>query len=157
MSTGPVDRSLSLFEQGFTCSQAVLAAFAADLGLEREAALKLASAFGGGIGRRGEVCGAVSGALMALGLALGHSGNDDASKDATVELVRGFLERFEAAHGAVTCRTLIGHSLDSLEGRQRARDAGVFQSVCPALVADAARFVSSVLDEASWNSRFSRG
>jgi C_GCAxxG_C_C family probable redox protein len=143
----PSDTAVALFSDGYSCSQAVLAAFARDLGLEHEAALKLASAFGGGIGRRGDVCGAVSGALMALGLALGHSGNDDASKDATVELVRSFLERFEAAHGSVTCRTLIGHS-DSPEGRQKARDAGVFQSICPALVADAARLVSSVLDEA---------
>jgi C_GCAxxG_C_C family probable redox protein len=105
----------------------------------------MASAFGGGVGRRGEVCGAVTGALMVLGLAAGHADNTEASKAATYELVDEFLRRFEGAHGALGCRTLIGHRIDTPEGLQSARDAGVFKTICPALVADASAIVASIL------------
>jgi C_GCAxxG_C_C family probable redox protein len=136
------------FAEGFSCSQAVFSAFANHLGLADEAALRIGSAFGGGIGRRGEVCGAVTGALMALGLASGHADNSEASKAATYALVDDFLVRFQQAHGALSCRSLIGHAIDTPEGLQRAREAGVFSTICPRLVAGAAGIVESILGEA---------
>ena len=63
-----VDRAGSAFDEGFSCSQAVLSAFAPEHGLDRETALKVATAFGGGMGHRGDTCGAVTGAFMAIGL-----------------------------------------------------------------------------------------
>ena len=66
-----VEKSLDYFKNGFNCSQALLATFAADFGLSEEVALKVATQFGGGA-RKGEMCGAVSGALMVLGLKYGH-------------------------------------------------------------------------------------
>jgi C_GCAxxG_C_C family probable redox protein len=134
------------FAAGFSCSQAVFSAFAPGLSVPDETALRIASAFGGGVGRRGQVCGAVTGALMALGLARGHSDNAEASKAATYEVVGEFVRRFEAAHGSITCRTLLGHAIDTPEGLQGARDAGVFKSVCPVLVADAAAIVAALLE-----------
>ena len=65
------------FESGCNCSQAVLLAFAPDCGLERDTALALASSFGGGFGRMRELCGALSGAGMALGLLRGYTGLED--------------------------------------------------------------------------------
>ncbi len=65
------ERAIAYFKEGFNCSQAVFAAFAPQSGLEREMALRIAGTFGGGMGRLGEVCGAVTGALMALGLQYG--------------------------------------------------------------------------------------
>ena len=60
--------ALAQFDKGFACSQAVFSAYAEDLGLDQETALKIAGPFGGGTGRKAETCGAVTGALMALGL-----------------------------------------------------------------------------------------
>jgi C_GCAxxG_C_C family probable redox protein len=144
--TTQIDFAVQRFADGYSCSQAVFSAFAPRLGVRDDVALKLASAFGGGIGRRGEVCGAVTGALMALGLAAGHADNAEESKTATYAVVDEFLRRFGELHGAVVCRTLIGHSIGTPEGLQGARDAGVFKTVCPDLVADAAAIVASILD-----------
>lgn len=66
-----VEKSLNYFKNGFNCSQALLATYATDFGLSEEMALKVATQFGGGA-RKGEMCGAVSGALMVLGLKYGH-------------------------------------------------------------------------------------
>ncbi len=71
------DLALTRFKEGFNCSQAVFAALAADLGLEPDLALRIASPFGGGIGRTGQICGAATGGLMALGLRHGFSQTDD--------------------------------------------------------------------------------
>jgi C_GCAxxG_C_C family probable redox protein len=140
------DVAVVRFADGFSCSQAVLSAFAPGLALPDEVALRIASAFGGGVARRGEVCGAVTGALMALGLAKGHADNTEESKSATYELVSEFLRRFEEKHGAVACRSLIGHAIDTPGGLQGARDAGVFKTICPGLVADASAILESILD-----------
>jgi len=67
----PAEIAGSVFSQHYNCSQSVFSAFAEQLGMDQETALKLASPFGGGVARRGEICGAVSGALLALGLARG--------------------------------------------------------------------------------------
>lgn len=144
--TRQADVAVERFAEGFSCSQAVFSAFGPDLGMPAETAMRIASAFGGGIGRRGEVCGAVTGALMALGLARGHADNEETSKTATYELVSEFLARFQASHESVVCRTLIGHSMDTPEALDRAREAGVFKTVCPRLVADAAGIVASILE-----------
>ena len=145
--TTQTELAVQRFADGYSCSQAVFSAFAPRLGVEDGVALKLASAFGGGIGRRGEVCGAVTGALMALGLAKGHADNAEESKTATYAVVDEFLRRLgELLRRAVVCRTLIGHSIGTPEGLQGARDAGVFKTVCPVLVADAAAIVASMLN-----------
>ena len=72
-----VDRAGSGFEEGFNCSQAVFSAWAEELGLDRETALRVATAFGGGMGHRGDTCGAVTGAFMAIGLKHGRLRADD--------------------------------------------------------------------------------
>ncbi len=133
------------FDQGFNCAQSVLAAFSAGVGLEESAALRLSSPFGGGISRRGQVCGAVSGALMALGLARGS--DTPAGKEETYRITQTFLQRFEALHGSLTCRELTGHDISTPEGHQKAREAGVFKKLCPILVGDAARLLQQMLND----------
>lgn len=70
------DKAVELFGNNFNCAQAVFGTFAAELGMDEELALKIATSFGGGA-RKGELCGAVSGALMVLGLKYGHCHADD--------------------------------------------------------------------------------
>jgi len=138
------ENAVARFEQGFSCSQSVFSSFAPQFGLSDELALKLASPFGGGIARRGEVCGAVSGALMALGLWHGSVTPED--KDETYKIVREFIHRFEEKHGSIICRRLIGADLSTPEGYQTAKEKQVFVNICPNLVKDAAEIVQSLAE-----------
>jgi C_GCAxxG_C_C family probable redox protein len=138
-----------LFEQGYSCSQSVFAAFAPDGGLTADTALRIAGGLGGGMGRLGEVCGAVTGAILAIGLAHGATRpDDDAAKEATYTLVNELAGRFRRRNGSVLCRELLGMSIDSADLLQRARDEGVFGSTCPGLVRAAAEIVVEHLADA---------
>ena len=127
-----------VFKEGFNCSQAVFSVIAPRFGLDREIAARTASAFGGGMARRGEVCGAVTGAIMAIGLARGGGRPDRKNeKDAAYAAAREFMRRFEERNGSVLCRELLGCRLDTPEGYERARSEGLFDTLCPRLVRDA--------------------
>jgi C_GCAxxG_C_C family probable redox protein len=141
----PADIAVARFAQKLNCAQSVFSAFAADFGLDEETALKIASPFGGGVARQGEVCGAVTGGLMALGLARGSSTPE--GKDETYRLSLEFLRRFEEQHGKILCRDLIGYDLRNHAAHEQARQAGVFTSICPRLVRDAAEIVASLLEK----------
>ena len=98
-----------LFLSDSNCAQAVLEAFGDVTGLEKSFAAKLASSFGGGMGRMREVCGAVSGMLMALGLKYGYADpKDRAGKTAQYELVRALADEFKKENGSIICRELLG-------------------------------------------------
>lgn len=103
----------ALFMEGYNCSQAVVGAWAEDIGLDSETAYKIASGFGGGIGRMREVCGAFTGAVMVLGLKFGNTiGSDRAAKGKDYERVQLFAKRFKEELGSDTiiCRELLGLS-----------------------------------------------
>jgi C_GCAxxG_C_C family probable redox protein len=136
-ATSPTDLALSRFGEGFSCSQSVLGAFACDLGLDTDVALRVSAAFGGGMGRTGGSCGAVTGALMVLGLRYGPTVADKVAKDLTYAQARDFIARFEARHRATSCADLLGINIGTPEGHSAARDAKLFKTVCPVLVASA--------------------
>ncbi len=103
-------KAKALFLAGANCAQAVLGAFADEYGLPEETAFRLAAGFGGGIARMREVCGALSGMVMAAGLlfAEGRIG-DKAAKDAHYALIRRLADRYrERAGGSIVCRELLG-------------------------------------------------
>jgi len=139
----PSEIAVSLFKRNFNCAQSVLAAFASQLGMDESSMLKIASPFGGGVARRGQVCGAVSGGLMALGLAMGAdtpSGKEDAYR-----LGQEFLRRFESVHGSILCRELLGYDISTDVGRKQAGDKGVFKTLCPHFVGDAVEIVQEMM------------
>lgn len=141
-----INQAVTDFEQGFACSQAVLSAFALDLGLDRDLALRLASGFGGGMGRMGGTCGAVTGALMVLGLRYGNTdAADTAAKERAYDVVRAFADQFQARNGSIVCRELLGYDISRPDARQRARDEGLFTTLCPRLVRDAAEILEALL------------
>ena len=128
------------------CAQAVLSSYCENFGLERILALRLAQGFGGGMGHAGRTCGAVTGAYMVLGLAQKISSDSPReSLDETYALVRAFNQRFEALHGSLTCKELIGYDLSTPEGLAEARDKKVFTSVCPDFVRDSVRTLEILL------------
>ena len=141
-----VDRAEALFREGFSCSQSVLMAFAPGLGMPETQAALVSSAFGGGMARHGWTCGAVTGALMAIGLYAGHTAaQDTATKDELYERAQALVARFEERHGATVCRQLVGADMLDPAARQAASDRGVFTTLCPELVRTAAGLVAETL------------
>ncbi|MBQ7785439.1 MAG: C_GCAxxG_C_C family protein [Clostridia bacterium] len=103
-----VEKARDLFLSGCSCSQAVLGAFALELGIDHDTAMKLASSFGGGLGGSRELCGAVSGMLMVAGLKWGYCDiGDNALKTEHYARTRELLEAFKAAHGTTVCHELL--------------------------------------------------
>ncbi len=103
------EQAVELFKNGYSCAQAVLLAFADELNLDREMAAKVASSFGGGMGRLREVCGAFSGLLLAAGLKYGPADPRDASaKAAHYALVQKLASQFKEKNGSIICRELLG-------------------------------------------------
>ncbi len=100
-------RAAELFCSGYNCAQAVFASFCDVTGYEEKAALRLASSFGGGIARHRDVCGAVSGAAMVLGILYGHDEpNPELCKDHYAR-VSGFLNNFAEENSSIVCRELL--------------------------------------------------
>jgi len=134
------------FRQGLNCAQAVLGAYAEELGLETESAYKVACGFGGGMGRTGDTCGAVTGAIMVIGLAAcGPSPRDSGAKERTHELVRAFLEEFRERHQALSCRELLGCDIGTAEGYAEAQRSDLFQTRCPGYVETAVEILEDLL------------
>ena len=102
------DKAKELFEQGYNCSQAIVCAFSPLTGLDEKTSALLASSFGGGMGRMREVCGAVSGSFMVLGLLKGYSDPKASSeKKEHYERIREFADRFKRENGSIICRELL--------------------------------------------------
>jgi C_GCAxxG_C_C family probable redox protein len=139
----PAEVAAARFAAKLNCAQAVFSAFAAELGLDEETALRIASPLGGGIGRSGNVCGAVIGGLMVLGLARGSSMPE--GKESSYLLAQEFMRRFREEHGALSCNDLIGADISLPAGREAARARGRFQQVCPPLIRSAAAIVTTIL------------
>ncbi len=147
LKTDRAQRAKELFENGCNCSQAVLLAFSDVTGLENETALKIASSFGGGMGRMREVCGAVSGALMVLGISKGYSdlSNTDAKK-AHYALVREFANRFKEENGSIICRELLSGVKTSVGGVPEERNDTYYKKrPCSELCFSAAKITEELL------------
>ena len=135
-----IDDAVNLFEEKYVCSQAVFAAFSPELGLSKEQALKIGACFGSGM-RKGEVCGACTGALMALGLKYGES------KEKSNEVCKRFLEEFKRKNGSYICNELLKCDITTPEGVQHAVDNALFTEFCPKMVESAARITDEILHE----------
>jgi len=145
-----MDRSetaLSYFDNKFNCSQSVLTAFAEELGLSEDESLRIACAFGGGIGRQQHTCGAVTGAAMALGLKYGKGRNDSDDKklqtyDKTIEL----FEEFNKLNGSTNCRTLLNNlDMRNEDELRLINEQNLFHSNCRKYVADAVKITERIL------------
>ncbi|MFZ4562981.1 MAG: C-GCAxxG-C-C family protein [Bacteroidales bacterium] len=135
------------FTESFNCSQAVLAAFGKDYGLSEDQCLKLGCAFGGGMARQQMTCGAVTGALMALGLAYGRGANDQYSMTGTTYLKAAELfKEFKKRNGSLVCRELL-HGLDMNDplDQKKIQDLELFQMVCVKYVLDAVEITEQLI------------
>lgn len=145
-SMSEVEKAVSCFNQGFMCSQAVLSAYAEQFGFDRDTALKVGAAFGGGMGRMGETCGAVTGAFMVIGLKYGRTAIEDReSHEKTNRLVREFVDGFKSINGSIVCRELLGCDLSTPDGLKTFVDEKLRDTLCTKFVWDAAQIVEQLL------------
>ena len=133
-------------ESGFNCAQSVLAVFAEDYGMPLKLALKLASPFGGGM-RMAATCGALTGALMVLGLACGYSEFDEELKDKSDQLTRELLRRWQKEIGPTDCKVILGYDVSDPDQRELATQAGVYDLHCPRCIGKAAEILAQMLAE----------
>ncbi len=143
--TKPED-AIASFRSGFTCSSAVFSTFSRELGLDPEIARKCACGFGAGISKTGSVCGAVSGAILVIGLKYGKTKQgDDAATEKTRTLVGEFMQEFVKRHGSVNCTELLGYNLSKPDEYERARQEKLFSTKCPELLGDAVAILERIL------------
>jgi C_GCAxxG_C_C family probable redox protein len=141
-----LENSLKLFDKGFNCSQAVAAPLAKQFGIKEEVALKFASSFGGGIGRMGETCGAVTGALMIIGLKYGATKPEDKdSKENTYAKVKDFIEEFKKRNNKLVCKELLGCDISTEEGQKIAKEKDFHHTLCPKFVKDAVEICETII------------
>jgi C_GCAxxG_C_C family probable redox protein len=131
---------------GYNCAQAVLHANCERLKLDGDTALRLATGLGAGVAREGEVCGAVSGGVVALGLRYGRGcGGDKSRTEETYARTGEFLEAFKRRHGSVVCRELTGCDLRTAEGQKSFRERDVLHRVCVGCVETASELVDAAI------------
>lgn len=130
-----VDLAFQRLKIGYSCSQSVFFVFADDLGLDHEVALKVSSAFGGGIAGMGRTCGAVIGGLMALGLKYGSAdASEDHEEKEIHRYVGEYLSRIRSKNGTITCREILGVNVGIPEELTKAKEEGLFEKKCPPFI-----------------------
>jgi C_GCAxxG_C_C family probable redox protein len=140
------DVALASFQSGITCSSAVFSAFSHELGLDEKTAKRIACGFGAGISRTGNICGAVSGAIMVIGLRYGKAEQgDDAATEKTRALTRRFIQEFTQKNGSVNCTELLGYNLKNQDEYDAAAKANLFRTRCPEYVKDAVCILEKIL------------
>lgn len=131
------------FKKGFDCSQVVLESYAEKLGITSEMANRIGAGFGGGMGK-GETCGAVAGAMIALGMKYGHCQEEHMEQKEIMNEKRDeFLEVFLKKYPGCSCRELLGYDISVPEEIQKILDEGLLFDFCPQVVAD----IMEILDD----------
>ena len=142
-----IEKAVDYYMHNFNCSQGVFTVYAADAGIDEKLALKIAANFGGGA-RKGELCGAVAGALMVLGLKYGHCDADDlASKAEAYKIAEEYMDRFIERNGSVVCRELLGYDLTDPMDRKIIMEKNLFRTYCPEMVRSAVQILEEMLSE----------
>ena len=144
--TDPAAKGRELFESGYYCAESVLLALGEHLGVSKEFFPRIASGFCSGVARTSGMCGALSGAIMALGLQFGRDVPED-SPDHIYSRVAKLLEMFRAEFGSINCEELLGESLATEEARKRLHENKIIATRCPRFTAGAAGIALSLLEE----------
>lgn len=150
MENERIEKAVSLFKEGFNCSQSVVAAFADKYGFTHEQALRMSASFGGGIGRMRETCGAACGLFLLAGLETGAvEGADRDGKARNYAVVQELAEEFKRRNGALRCADLLGLSQkEPVVSTPEARTAQYYaKRPCVKMVEEAARIWSEYMEK----------
>lgn len=143
------EHAVELFKQGYNCSQAVFGAFCDEMNIDFETAVKMASSFGGGMGRLREVCGAASGMFMVAGMKYGYiDPNDNNAKAEHYALIQELANKFKEQNGSIVCRELLGLGKGPDNPVPEARTESYYKKrPCPELVGMAAEIMDKMLEK----------
>ena len=132
--------SKDYFMEGSNCSESTLLGISEAIGIKCKFIPQIASGFGGGLGRHGEVCGAISGSVMAIGLVYGRKDTKDReAKEKIYGIVDEYLKKFKEKYGTLSCRELIGCDMLTPEGLKKIKDEKVHVNICAPIVEFAER------------------
>ena len=139
------EHAKELFLSGYNCAQSVVLSFADDLKFSKELAQKMAAGFGGGMGKTQETCGAVTGAIMILGLLKGEDvNNNEELKTSSYGAVKDLVQAFVAEYNTTKCRDLIGCDLNTPEGSAKFKDENIMVTICADCVKKAVEIVEDL-------------
>ncbi|MBS7637226.1 C_GCAxxG_C_C family protein [Candidatus Bathyarchaeota archaeon] len=143
-----VERAVSRFREGYLCSESILLTFAEAFGIKCWQIPKIATGFGGGIGRAGCVCGALTGAIMALGLKYGRRTlNETEAYEKCLKKSLELYKKFEEEFGSVFCRDLTQCNLTTTEGRQKFKEQQIRETKCTKYVETSMRALLNMIDK----------
>jgi len=141
-----VEEAIKYFKEGYNCAQSILYVFAPEIRIDPAIAVKIATPFGGGMGKTGSTCGAVSGALMVIGLRYGSDQiGEKEAKIKTYKLSEEFIERFKDRNGTTICKDLI--EIDPRSKEFGINAVKIIKSRCPKFVRDAVEIVEEIIRE----------
>jgi C_GCAxxG_C_C family probable redox protein len=141
-----IEKALSNFKEDFNCSQSVFGAFAPHYGLDLDKALKISSGFGGGMGRSGRTCGAVTGAYMVIGLKNGMGvSKDKEAKDNAYQLINEFSKHFQEKNGSLICKEILGCEINTPDGMDYFSQNELLEKKCFQCVKSAAEILEEIL------------
>lgn len=143
------EKAIEAFRGDYNCAQSVLSVFAEELGIGDDQCKKIASPFGAGIAFMQESCGAVTGALMAIGLKYGQGANGKLfDKETAYDLSRYFIDEFKKSHSTIKCKDLLDqHELSTAEGIEKIKELNLFRLRCDRQVEDAVRIVERIFEK----------
>jgi C_GCAxxG_C_C family probable redox protein len=141
------DVAVEKFLAGYNCAQAVLYSFCDELHLDKDTALRLACGFGAGLARRQEVCGAIAGGIITIGLRHGRGeGQGRTPTEETYRKVRELMWRFESRLGTCVCRTLLmGCDLNTPEGQRYYKENDLMHKTCRCCVQTVVETLEQIL------------
>jgi len=139
------EQAKELFLSGYNCAQSVVLSFADELKYSKELVQKMAAGFGGGMGKQQETCGAVTGAIMVLGLMKGETvNNNDELKSEAYGAVKELSRQFMLEYKTTNCKDLIGCDLNTPEGAAKFKEDKIMETTCAGCVKKAVEIVESI-------------
>ena len=140
--------AVSKFSEAYNCAQSVFYSFCDELGFDTNTALKMACGFGAGMGRKGEVCGAVTGGIIVIGTKYGRGNKDDrTATELTYRKTRELMDRFAEKHGTFICRKLLqGCELTTEAGQLHFKDNKLADTICKPCVRSVVEILDSIIE-----------
>ena len=139
--------AVTKFLEGFNCAQSVFHSYCDDLKLDKQMALKVACGFGAGMGRKEEVCGAITGGILVIGAKYGRGENDNgANTDTTYKKTSELMDCFAKKHGTIICRKLLnGCELTTEGGQKQFKDLELKKNVCTPCVQSVIEILEGII------------
>lgn len=142
-----VEKAVNAFNSGMNCSQAILTSYSERLGLDKGTAMRIAGGFGAGMARMQETCGAVTGAVMVIGLKMiDRNTGPDGLRGKVYDTIQEFFKRFRDLNGTTECADLLNCDLRTPEGQKTFKDNNLSSMICAKCVKDAASILEELLN-----------